>query len=151
VLLPSGTRVLAAGKGGKVYLADVARLGGVGGQLGQLDGCESYGGAAVIPGPSGGAVAFLPCVDGVLQVIVGADDTLQRGWQAGEVNGSPIVVGSTVWAVQGGTLYGLDAATGTQRASIAVGDASRFATPAASGKALFVPTNSGVTAVTVAP
>ncbi len=150
-LLPGGKRVLAAGKGGEIYLADVDKLGGVGGQLAKLDKCESYGGTAVTPGASGGAVAFIPCDDGVLQVVVGADDTLKRGWQDGDVSGSPIVVGTTVWAVQGPTLHGLDAATGRQRASVTVGDASHFATPAASGKALFVPTNSGVTAVTIAP
>ncbi|MCA1711341.1 MAG: hypothetical protein LC789_06765 [Actinobacteria bacterium] len=42
-------------------------------------------------------------------------------------------------------------AGGRQRALLQVGDASRFATPAASGKPLFVPTLRGVTAVAVAP
>ncbi len=72
-----------------------------------------------------------------------------RGWQAqGQVTGSPVVVGRTVWSVQqDGALYGLDAATGRQRALVQVGDASRFATPAASGNALLIPTLRGVTAV----
>ena len=153
VLLPGGHRVLAAGKGGEVYLADVDRLGGVGGELARLQDCHSYGGAATTPGPSGGAVVYLPCSGGLLQVLVGPDDRMTRGWQApSAINSSPVVVGATVYAVRpGGTLDALDGATGQPRASVPVGAASRFATPAASGSALFVPTLDGVTAVALRP
>jgi hypothetical protein len=34
---------------------------------------------------------------------------------------------------------------------VSVGDATRFATPAVSGNALYLPTNRGVTAVRIAP
>lgn len=148
VLLPDGLGVVAAGKGGSAYLVDVGRLGGVGGQRATLRGCASYGGAAAAPVAGGGAVVFLPCSDGLLQVRV-QNGTLAAGWRApGQVTGSPVVVGSTVWSVQqNGALYGLDAASGRQRALVQVGDASRFATPAASGDALLVPTLAGVTAV----
>jgi len=150
VLLPGGRQALAVGKGGSAYLVDVGRLGGVGGQRDLLRDCSSYGGAAAAPvaGGSGGAVAYLPCSGGLLQVRV-QDGRLARGWQAqGQVTGSPVVVGSTVWSVQqDGALYGLDAGTGRQRALLQVGDASRFATPAASGNALLVPTLPGITAV----
>jgi outer membrane protein assembly factor BamB len=148
LLLPGGTQALAAGKGGSVYLVDVAHLGGVGGQRDALRGCSSYGGGAVAPVNGGGAVAFLPCSGGLLQVRI-AEGRLARGWQApSSVSGSPVVVGTTVWSVQqDGALYGLDAATGAERAQVAVGDATRFATPAVSGGALFVPTLRGVTAV----
>jgi PQQ-like domain len=148
VLLPGARRVLAAGKGGGVYLANVDALGGVDGQLDRLEPCHSYGGAATAPGPDGGAVVYLPCTEGLLQVRVGTDDRMTRGWQAPAVTGSPIVVGTTVWSVQqNGTLDGLDSATGQVRATVPVGAATRFATPAASGSALFVPTRDGVTAV----
>ena len=84
----------------------------------------------------------------MLQVRVGTDDPMTRGWQAAAVTGSPVVVGTTVWSVrQDGTLDGLDSATGQIRATVPVGAATRFATPAASGTALFVPTRDGVTAV----
>ncbi len=153
VLLPGGHRVVAAGKGGAIYLADVDALGGVGGQRAQLNGCGSYGGGAAAPGPAGTAVAYLPCATGLLQVVVGSDDRMTRGWQApGQVTGSPVVVGTTVWSVQqDGALYALDAVDGRIRSTTQVGDTTRFATPAVSGTALFVPTRSGVTAVGIAP
>jgi outer membrane protein assembly factor BamB len=150
VLLPGGRRVIAAGKGGGVYLADVDRLGGVGGQLAQLSGCRSYGGSAVAAASGGGAVAYLPCTEGLTQFTVGADDRMTQGWRSTDVNSSPVLVGHTVWAVDtAGTLHGLDAATGTARAGVSVGAASRFATPAVSGTALVVPTLTGVTAVAI--
>jgi len=67
-----------AGKGGEIYLVDVGRLGGVGGELARLDNCRGFGGGAVTRvGP--GAVAFIPCSDGILQVTIGPDDRLTRG------------------------------------------------------------------------
>jgi putative pyrroloquinoline-quinone-binding quinoprotein len=149
VLLPGGRQVVAAGKGGGVYLADVDALGGVGGQRAKLSGCQSYGGGAATPGSGGASVAYLPCTSGLLQVLVGPGDRLAKGWQAPrKITGSPVVVGSTVWSVQrDGTLYALDVQGGRQLAAVPVGAASRFATPAVSGSALFVPTLAGVTAV----
>jgi hypothetical protein len=90
----------------------------------------------------------------VLPPLVGAgtDDRLTRGWQARGITGSPVLVGSTVWALdRGGTLHGLAAASGQERVGIGVGAVSRFATPAVSGAALFVPTMTGVTAVALRP
>ena len=75
---------------------------------------------------------------------------MTQGWRSAAVNGSPVLVGRTVWALdRSGTLHGLDAATGAARATVAVGDTSRFATPAVSGTALVVPTLTGVTAVAI--
>ncbi len=143
LLLPGAARALAAGKGGNVFLLDVNHLGGVGGQLASLSGCSAYGGGAVL-----GGSAFLPCKGGVLQVLVQGDH-LSRGWQ-GHVVGSPLVVGSTVWvADQDGNLTGLAAATGRRRAQLAVGSATRFAKPAFDGRLLLVPTQQGVTAVSL--
>jgi hypothetical protein len=96
-------------------------------------------------------MAYLPCQSGLLQVLIGPGERLARGWQASRnVTGSPIVVGQTVWSVQrDATLYALDARDGGVRATVPVGAATRFATPAASGSALFVPTLTGVTAVSI--
>lgn len=152
VLLPGGHRVITAGKGGNVYLADVDRLGGVDGQLTQLSGCQSYGGSAVTAGAGGGAVAYLPCTEGLTQITVGGNDRMTQGWRSADVNSSPVLVGHTVWAVDtAGTLHGLDAASGRVRATVPVGAATRFATPAVSGTALVVPTLAGVTAVAITP
>jgi outer membrane protein assembly factor BamB len=153
VLLPGTHTVLAAGKGGGVFLVDLAGMGGVGGQKGELTGCEAYGGGAAAPVQGGGTVAYLPCSSGLLQVRVGADGTMTKGWQApSQVQGSPLIVGTTVWSLQqDGALIGLDAASGVERARVSVGDATRFATPALSGNALFLPTSHGVSAVRLAP
>ena len=152
VLLPDGHQLLVAGKGGGIYLLNIDALGGVGGQRAQLTGCESYGGATVRPGPGSTAQAYLPCQSGLLQVLIGPDQ-LTRGWQApGTITGSPILVGHTVWSAQpDGTLDALDAADGHLRATLNIGAVSRFATPAASGTALFLPTLDGITAVAIAP
>ena len=148
LVLPGGSMAVAAGKGGSAYLVDLAHLGGVGGQLDTQRNCASYGAGAAVPVQGAGSAVFLPCTDGLLQLRV-QGRRLVRGWQApGEVTGSPVVVGTTVWSVQqDGALYGLDAATGHRRALLQVGDATRFATPAASGSGLFVPTVKGITAV----
>jgi hypothetical protein len=153
LLLPGSDQVIAAGKGGGIYLADVNALGGVGGQRAQLSGCRSYGGGAATPGPAGTAMAYLPCESGLLQVMIGPGDRLTRGWQSPRtVTGSPVVVGHTVWTVQqDGMVYALDSQGGRVRATVSVGAATRFATPAASGTALFIPTLAGVTAVAVTP
>ena len=148
LVLPGGKQAVVAGKGGSAYLVDLGRLGGVGGQLDTERDCSSYGGGAAVPVQGGGAAVYLPCSGGVLQLRV-EGSRLTRGWQAQQqITASPVVVGTTVWSVQqDGALYGLDAATGKQRALVQVGDVSRFATPAVSGNALFVPTLSGLTAV----
>ncbi len=94
-------------------------------------------------------MAYLPCTEGLTQVSV-AGDRMTQGWRSAAVNGSPVLVGSTVWALDsGGTLHGLDAATGAARAAVPVGATSRFATPAVSGTALVVPTLTGITAVAI--
>jgi hypothetical protein len=145
LLLPGGTRVLTAGKGGNVFLLDAGRLGGVGGQLDSVGGCSAYGGGALVPG---GAV--LPCDGGLREVQVGGD-RLAKGWRS-DVVGSPLVVGSTVWVVdQEGRLTGLAAGSGKRVASLSVGSATRFAKPAFSGNLLLLPTKAGVTAVQLRP
>src|SRR5881275_2885880 len=64
----------------------------------QADGisiCSSYGGAATV-----GSQMFLPCTDGLRQVLLGSDHRLTLGWHApGQVSGSPIVGGIPVFAL----------------------------------------------------
>jgi hypothetical protein len=54
-----------------------------------------------------------------------------------------------VWALDpgGGTLYSLNEQTGAVAASISVGTAVRFATPALTGRLVLVPTQTGITAI----
>ncbi len=108
--------------------------------------CSSYGGAATV-----GSQMFLPCTDGVRQVLLGSDHRLTQGWHApGQVSGSPIVGGHTVYSLDpNGTLYALNSQTGTVITTISVGSTSRFATPTLIGHQVFVGTMTGVAAVTI--
>lgn len=145
VLLPGGW-VYADGKSGLGYLLRADALGGIGGQAQVISICSSYGGAASV-----GSQIFLPCTDGLRQVLLGPDHRLTQGWHAsGQVSGSPIVGGHTIYSLDSnGTLYALDSQTGTVVTTIAVGSTSRFATPTLFGNHVFVGTMGGVAAVTI--
>lgn len=147
VLLPGGW-IYADGKSGKGYLLKADHLGGVGGQVASISLCTAFGGAAVL-----GSQAFIPCSNGVHAISVSAQGQITPGWQApGNINGSPIVGGHTVYALDtgGGVLYALNSSTGSTRARVSVGSASRFATPTLVGKTIFVGTYAGITAVNIA-
>ncbi len=70
------------------------------------------------------------------------------GWRAEGVAGSPVVGGNAVYSLdRGGTLHALDIKTGQDRAAVAVGSTTRFATPTLYGNWIFVGTATGITAV----
>lgn len=142
VLLPDGL-IIADGKGGQAYLLRANALGGVGGQIQQMAFCDAFGGAAVV-----GTTAFIPCTSGVREIQVTAQ-SFAPGWQAGSmITGSPIVGGHTVYAIDtSGTLYALNSADGTVRASADIGSVSRFATPTLFGNAVYIGTDSGIVAL----
>ena len=71
------------------------------------------------------------------------------GWHASGVPGSPVIGGHTLYATRSGTLVALDVDSGQQRASVDIGETTRFATPTIYGDALFVGTVAGVTAVKI--
>jgi outer membrane protein assembly factor BamB len=143
VLLPGGL-LYANGKSGQGYLLRANHLGGIGGQIQTLPLCSAFGGAAVR-----GRSLFIPCADGLRQLMLTAGSRLATGWQApSAVTGPPVVGGQTVYSLDpGGTLYALNAATGGVRATFPTGATSRFATPALSGSSIFVGTLTGVVAV----
>ncbi len=143
VLLNDGW-LIAAGKSGTVYLLRANALGGVGGEVQSISGCYAYGGAASL-----GTRAFLPCTEGVTEVEVTSGSKLTLGWHAAPA-GSPVIGGHTLYSLDGqGVLYALDTDSGSVRASLAIGAVSRFATPTIFGKALYVGTLSGVTAIQI--
>ena len=146
ILLPGGL-IFADGKNGMGYLLHADALGGVGGQALVKPICYAYGGAAALD-----SQLFVPCTDGLQQLLVGPGASLSLGWRApAQVNGSPIIGGHTVYSLDTtGTLYALDAANGAVRATLPVGATSRFATPTLSGNQVFVGTLSGVVAVNIA-
>jgi len=144
LLLPGGL-VFAAGKSGLGYLLRADHLGGVGGQLVERPVCAAFGGAAAV-----GSTIYVPCTDGLRQVRAQPGARLEPGWQApAAVSGSPVVGGHTVYSLDpaGGVLYALDAAQGGVRASVPVGQTSRFATPTLAGGLVLVGTLTGVVAL----
>ncbi|MGH2494798.1 MAG: PQQ-binding-like beta-propeller repeat protein [Ktedonobacteraceae bacterium] len=145
VLLPNNF-VFAAGKSGKGYTLRASALGGIGGQVDVQDVCHSYGGAATV-----GSTIFIPCTEGVRQVSVDANGKMHLGWQAsGNIFGSPIVGGHTVYSISSDTLYALNMDSGQVVTSLNVGQMNRFATPTIAGSSLFIGTMTGITAVKIA-
>ncbi len=143
ILLPNGL-IYADGKSGLGYLLHADSLGGVGGQAQVRSICTSFGGAAAI-----GSRVFVPCTDGLREVLVGPGDQLAVGWHAPkQVKGSPVVGGNTVYSLDpGGTLYALNSQSGEVISTVGVGQTSRFATPTLYDGRVFVGTLSGVVAV----
>ncbi len=136
--------VFIAGKAGIGYILHADALGGIAGQLTSKQICRAYGGAAVVD-----SVVFVPCNEGVQQIQIGAGGDVTLGWRAAQVPGSPVVGGHTVYSLaRSGTLYALDMNTGTPRASVVVGETSRFATPTLAGNRVFIGTLNGVVAIT---
>jgi outer membrane protein assembly factor BamB len=129
VLLPDG-QVMLAGKSRIVYLLSGAHLGGIGGQQADLAsrcGDDIDGGAAAV-----GMTVYLPCLSGIIAVqATSSPPALHLLWSSGTGGGPPIVAAGLVWTIgQGGTLYGLNPATGTVRQQATVGvPANHFPTP----------------------
>ncbi len=143
LLLPNDL-IFADGKSDLGYILHANALGGVGGQAQALTVCHSYGGAA-----TNGTQIFVPCTSGIRQLLLDSQGHATLGWQApGQITGSPVIGGHTVYSLGGdGTLYALDSATGKVRATVTIGDVSRFATPTLSGNHIYIGTLNGVTAV----
>jgi outer membrane protein assembly factor BamB len=142
-LLSDGS-IVSAGKSGQGYLLRSDHLGSVNGQVQEMGLCAAYGGAAVL-----GTRAFLPCTDGVREVKV-ASGKMTVGWHAPGNDGSPVIGGHTVYAMKfKSELLALDVDTGEERASVQIGETTRFATPTIYGDALFIGTVAGITAVKI--
>ena len=145
VLLPNNF-IFAAGKSGQGFVLRANALGGIGGQVDVQDVCTSFGGAASV-----GSTAFIPCTDGVRQISVDASGHMHQGWQAsGNIAGSPVVGGHTLYSLSNGMIYALNMDNGQVVTSLNVGQANRFATPTISGSSIFIGTLTGITAVKIA-
>jgi outer membrane protein assembly factor BamB len=147
VLLPNNL-LFIQGKSDQGYLLHADQLGGINGQIQTISVCSAgaYGGAAI-----NGQTAYIPCADGLREIKLDAGK-ITLGWQASQqVTGSPVIGGNTVYSLNtGGTLYALDATSGSVRATIAVGSTSRFATPTISQNSIFIGTMTGIAAVKIA-
>ncbi|MBV9258816.1 MAG: hypothetical protein JO215_12450, partial [Ktedonobacteraceae bacterium] len=150
-LLPNG-QIFIEGKSGSAYLLQTDKLGGVGGQLQTLNICN--GGTAMGGTASTGTQVFIPCSDGIRQLLVGSGTQATVGWHApAGVNLPPIVGGHTVYSLKlSGVLYALNSDTGTVRAKLNLnsGDLPHFVTPTLYGNHIFVGTMSGIVAAAMA-
>jgi len=134
-VLPNGD-VFQIGKGGVGYLLSGTNLGGIGGQIANTSVCNgAYGGTA-----HAGFSVFVPCLDGVFDVLANATN-LSVAWQTtGFDAGSPIVTGNVVWSVDisNGKLLGFNITNGQERFSFALGSVEHFISPSAGPGALYV-------------
>jgi outer membrane protein assembly factor BamB len=137
--------VYADGKSGTAYLMRRSHLGHIGGQISSANVCQSFGGTAL-----SGTTLFVPCTDGIRAVNVGTG-TIHVAWHTTQTAaiGPPVIGGGAIWSlgINNGTLYALDPATGALIMSLSVGSVEHFATPTLSGGDVFVPTATGVVAV----
>jgi polyvinyl alcohol dehydrogenase (cytochrome) len=142
-----GDRVLAVGKRGVGYLLDIARLGGIGGQLTRAPICQAFGGTAVT-----GSTAYVACSDSMRAVDIDPAGGLKVRWTAAvPADGSPVLGGGAVWVTDTdrGILYALDPASGTPRQQIDVGALPHFASPTLAADHVYLGTTSGVVAISV--
>jgi len=132
-VLLAGDRVFQVGKAGIAYLLKAKHLGGIGGELDSTRVCSTsaFGGVA-----HDGGTLFVPCSDGVVQVVVNGDG-FRVGWTAALTSPGPtIIAGGAVWTVatQSGDLVALDPSSGKVVFSQPVGNVpSRFTSAAAGG------------------
>jgi len=135
-LLPNGL-VFEVGKSKTAYVLRQSLLGGVGGQVGLTnDFCFSDGGSADLDG-----TLFVPCSNGIHAVTPTASDpTASWTASASAATGSPIVAGGLVWSIGGGSLYALDAASGSVVQQFSIGSsASSFPSPSAADGLVLAP------------
>ena len=143
-LLP-GNLILSAGKSGNGYILNANNLGGVGGSIDEQSVCRSFGGTATV-----GSTIFVPCTNGLLEISVDSSGHMHQGWQAsGDIVGSPVVGGHTVYSFSNGVMHALNMNSGQLIASLNVGPANRFVTPTIYETSIFIGTDTGITAIKI--
>jgi len=113
-------------------------LGGTGGEVFSGQVCRGFGGTASAP-----PLLFVPCRDELVALRI-EGSSFSVAWRVSGVDGSPIVTGDTVWAIDlsGGQLHAYRASDGQELASTPVGDVANFGTPTA-GNGLVVVAGGG--------
>ena len=143
-LLP-GNFIFSAGKSGNGYILNANNLGGVGGSIDEQTVCRSFGGTATV-----GSTIFVPCTNGLLQISVDTSGHMHQGWQAsGDIVGSPVVGGHTVYSFSNGVMHALNMNSGQLVAWLNVGSANRFVSPTIYGTSIFIGTDTGITAIKI--
>ena len=142
-----GGSVVQAGKSQTAFLLSGPHLGGIGGQQAELDLCTDAdvdGGVAVT-----GSVVYLPCQAGLVAVRVSASPpSLTELWQTTSgASDPPVVAGGLVWAMGGGSLYGLEPQNGRSAVSLSVAQPqNHFPTPSVGDRLLLVPASTSLSA-----
>jgi outer membrane protein assembly factor BamB len=159
-LLPGGY-LFQSGKDGKGYVLNGAALGHVSSPSAEVScGGESFGGSVYDPA---NWTIYATC-GGLKALTLGAGSppsiATKPGFAAPSgADGPPMIAAGLVWATsQGGSLYGIDPATGATKARFAIpeatapggSDVNHFASPSAGGGRLFVASGDQVTAFTIA-
>jgi polyvinyl alcohol dehydrogenase (cytochrome) len=130
------------GKQSTGFLLNTAALGGIGSGLASHTVCFALGGTAYVD-----PYVYVPCSDGIRAVRLTAGPDFTVAWHtAASANGPPIVAYGLVWSIDtnNGVLYGLNPTSGAVLVQTPVGPVNHFATPAADGNRLIVPTATGV-------
>jgi len=134
-VLPNGD-VFQIGKEGVGYLLSGTSLGGIGGQISNASVCNgAYGATAHV-----GSAIFVPCLNGVFDVVAGPSN-LTVAWQtSGFDAGSPIVTGNVVWSVDisSAKLLGFNITTGAPLYSFSLGSVDHFISPSAGPGSVYV-------------
>jgi outer membrane protein assembly factor BamB len=158
-----GGLVFITGKDGIGYLLRQDHLGGIGGELFSARVCQTGGptGGAFGGDAVSGAMAYVPCKDGLVAVRLNATAaSFAVAWSAAKIANSPIVAYGRVWTVisdsgfhrnpgWNGTLVAIDPDSGAIQASLRLGPIPHFASPAAAGGSLYVSGLGGVYAISV--
>ena len=139
LLLPNGD-VFTAGKTNVGYLLRQSDLGLVH-SISGVCGSDPDGGASYDAATNS---IYVPCSGGGIQQV--DLNTNATGWEAGSVNGSPILVDGHLWAVQwdSGLIQELNPSTGGVEQQLKGAGVPHFATPSAADGLLLIGTNAGV-------
>jgi len=142
-VVSAADRVVIAGKRGVVYLLGPSS-NGVGTELAQLNGCQAFGGSAVV-----GRTVLMPCLGqyAVRELHVGPS-SIRWGWTRSGLFGAPVVAGNRVYVADrdSGDLFVLARGSGKVLFRRHAGPMPHFPSQVVSGRWVFVPTLGGVTA-----
>jgi hypothetical protein len=150
-VLPNGN-VFEVGKEGVGYVLSGTNLGGIGGFLGEQNVCPSGGGAYGSTARVGMNV-FVPCNSGLVDLSMSATN-MSTAWKVTDIDAySPIVVGGSVWTVDGnsGSLMGIYTSNGTVFFSTPLGSTDHFISPAAEPGGLLVAGGNELYSFTLGP
>jgi outer membrane protein assembly factor BamB len=143
VAIPSIHRLVVGSKRSRIYLLR-ERFHGIGSGVSTIDGCSTFGGAAVA-----GRTVVEPCLDeGEMRALNVTRHHLHWSWTVSDLYGSPIIAGSRVYVSDrdSGDLVVLRLSDGKVLQRLHAGSLTHFPSEVVDGGYVFVPTLTGITA-----